>query len=989
MSDELATLYSAALDAMRRTGPRPLYPLVEVIGADAALADGETLRAYLEGAGQDDALRQTFAHALAGWDHASDDSAWTAGTEPNTGERRQVVLAALALDVPTSTLFNSLFPVFRTDGTVVIADAWEPWRTPERRVERDFYWSHYERYLRDKKWHPDAIADLAEATDEVVGRLSDPTRPMAYQAKGLVVGYVQSGKTANFTGVAAKAIDAGYRLIIVLTGTTNMLRAQTQRRLDMELTGWENLQREISAYDTKNHDYQDDPAWRANRFVRHGGQPSDSDHPDVHRLTTHAWDYKRLRQGIAALNFERKDRRRPLYDPVNLFTSNARLVVAKKNPTVLTELVADLGRINDRLGEVPVLIIDDESDQASINTTSPQRWKDGSKERTAINRLISQMLGMMPRAQYVGYTATPYANIFIDPSDMEDLFPSNFLISLGRPRGYMGPDDFQDLGPVEPGETREPATSNVAAHVRFLSDDPEDSELRRAIDMFVLTGAVKLYRQRHGVASYHHHTMLVHEAMQKAVHADARDLITKLWNTGGYHTAAGLSRLRMAHQNDLLPVSRVRAGNLPTPENFDDLVPDIAEALRRIMTHDSNGTPVIVVNSDKDLERQQESLDFDKRDIWRIIVGGNSLARGFTVEGLTVTYYRRSTTQGDTLMQMGRWFGFRPDYRDLVRLYTTTELHDMFGAAYLDEQFLRNELRRYAPLRAAGDRSMITPQAVPPLVAQHLEDLRPAARNKMWNARIVEKSAPGEPMEPVAHPKTEGETAANTTLWEPILAAATETRQFAVPGARTTFDAHIAAVSHPEMLAVLGKLTWMTPETLLPELAWLRNLGADQLDRWVILIPQQTRRVTGRTLLGHGPFSIFERKRTKNGAGAFMVFSELRHRNAAYRIAGIPTEHDDAEADRLTGPATASIIVYPTVEPGGLDRAAEDVIDPGQVTLGFHIITPLSSAPRGGDLIKWVTIDRTNTNAIAIPFDPPPGGLPRGSGTTRTRRRVS
>jgi hypothetical protein len=115
MSDQLATVYSSALDAMRRPGPKLLYPLVAVIGGDAALATGGALRTYLDAAGPDDALRQTFAHVLAGWDHASVGDAWTAGTEPNTSERRQTILAALGLDESTRTLFNSLFPLLRNE----------------------------------------------------------------------------------------------------------------------------------------------------------------------------------------------------------------------------------------------------------------------------------------------------------------------------------------------------------------------------------------------------------------------------------------------------------------------------------------------------------------------------------------------------------------------------------------------------------------------------------------------------------------------------------------------------------------------------------------------------------------------------------------------------------------------------------------------------------------------------------------------------------
>ncbi len=498
--------------------------------------------------------------------------------------------------------------------------------------------------------------------------------------------------------------------------------------------------------------------------------------------------------------------------------------------------------------------------------------------------------------------------------------------------------------------------------MRFLSEEPKEAELRAAIDMFVLTGAVKLYRQRHGAASYRHHTMLVHEAMVREAHREAAATIAILWRTGAYHTPDGLARLRALYTDDVLPVARARAGDLPTPDDFDDLRQDIAEAIRRITPADSNLSPVIVVNSDADLERQQESLDFDQRQVWRILVGGNKLARGFTVEGLTVTYYRRAAENVDTLMQMGRWFGFRPGYRDLVRLYTTPDLHSRFEAAFLDEEFLRRELRQYA-IPTAGDR-LLTPREVPPLIAQHRPDLRPAARNKMWNARLVEKSSPGSPMEPVAYPPEGDIVRRNNSLWEPVLAAATRTVMFKAPGAPTTYEARIAVLSHRDMLTVLTSLSWPAPDTFQPELNWLRALRPDQLDRWVVVIPYQVRNDTRRTLLGHGPFSIFQRRRTDTGS--FLVFSEGRHRNAAYRIAGIPTENEDPEADALSAPATAAMIVYPTVLPDTLGGTEGDPVDPAQVTLGFHAITPVSSTPAGGKLIKWVTVDRGNPRAVVV-----------------------
>jgi hypothetical protein len=976
MSDALTTAYSAALDAMNRTGPRSLHPLAGMLGDDT-LADGTALLAHVREAGPEDALRQQLAHVLAGWDGVDTDATWAAATTRSTPERRNAIFDALGLDPEARELFADRFPFAAALGPIVIADDWEEWRTAQRRHDRDFYWAHYRTYLLDKGWNADAVAGLDLATEEVVRRLSDPTRVKAYQAKGLVVGYVQSGKTANFTGVIAKAVDAGYRLVVVLTGTTNMLRAQTQRRLDMELLGRENLELEISAHDATGHEYDDDPDWDADRFIRHGGRPSDAGYPDIRRLSTHSWDYRRLRQGFSALEYHRRERSRRLFEPVNLFTSDARLVVAKKNKTVLQDLVADLGRISDRLGEVPVLIIDDESDQASVNTTSPKKWKDDSRERTAINRLIGQLLTMMPRAQYVGYTATPYANVFVDPADVEDIFPRDFLVSLPRPLGYMGAEDFHDFDPDVPLEQRSYTDSQERRHVRQLSDEPQDDELRTALDMYVLTGAVKLHRQRLGYATYRHHTMLVHEAMGRESHREAATTINNMWNNGDYHGASGLKRLRHLYDSDILPVSQASAADLPTPADFNDLLPDIGDAVSRISPPDRNTGPVIVVNSDPDLERQQESLDFDRRSIWRILVGGNKLARGFTVEGLTVTYYRRATAQVDTLMQMGRWFGFRPKFRDLVRIYTTDELHSMFAAACKDEEYLRAELRRYA--RPVDGVPQIAPRQVPPLIAQHRPDLRPTGRNKMWNARLVERSSPGEPMEPVAYPypeKAARETLRNNTHWVPVLAAAAAAEPVSFRTVRVTkvndvsvtsaggknYEARVTTVGHPQMLDILSALTWTGTETFQPELAWLRSLRADQLSRWIVIFPfQSSSRGTTQNILGYGPFSIVQRGWTTS-KGSLKAVSESRHRNAANRIVGLPTPVEDPNADRLHQPATGALIIYPSVRNEDILRL--DPIPDNQITMGFHLITPMSTMPLNGKLIKWQTRNSSRPTAV-------------------------
>ncbi|HEY0700779.1 MAG TPA: hypothetical protein VGD43_23605, partial [Micromonospora sp.] len=264
----------------------------------------------------------------------------------------------------------------------------------------------------------------------------------------------------------------------------------------------------------------------------------------------------------------------------------------------------------------------------------------------------------------------------------------------------------------------------------------------------------------------------------------------------------------------------------------------------------------------------------------------------------------------------------------------------------------------------------IIPRQVPPLIAQHRPDLRPTGRNKMWNARLEEKASPGRPMEPVAYAQDAEAIRRNTGLWLPILDAATDVRQFKVPGAGTTYRARIAVVDHAELLKVLNNLTWLEKGTLKPELAWLGKLAPEQLARWVVMIPFQTRGSTLRSISGRGPFSIFERDRP-NGR-SFRVFSESRHRNAAYRIAGIDfkPECPDGVADGYNDGRTGAVILYPVVEKGSAALDNADWVDPSAVTMAMHIVTPKNSAPAGGRLIKWRTVDGTNPSAVVVDRQP-------------------
>jgi hypothetical protein len=945
MTETLTDAYQAALAMMQVTGPDDLHATASFVARGTGQRlDDSALRDYLSQVGPNDPLQMELRLRLARWDHMRPDVAWADGTAPNTDDRREVIMRRLRVDDDTAHLLITLFPIADREDPIVIAPDWQLWYDEAVKAQRSFYWAHYSGYLADEQgWDPNPVAALDVATDRVVERLSDPARAEAYQAKGLVVGYVQSGKTANFTGVIAKAIDVGYRLVIVLTGTTDLLRSQTQRRLDMELVGQENILRGINLDDhdaLENLDYySDDPDWI--RFLSHGFRPSDAGRPDIHRLTTRNFDYKSLQRGIAALDFERRDRSRPFFHPDNLFNSDARLIVVKKNSPVMKRLVKDLNMITARLGEIPALIVDDESDQASVNTSNPKRWKDDQVERSAINRLISQLLKMLPRAQYIGYTATPFANVFIDPSDAEDIFPKDFLISLHRPPGYMGASDFHDLDSEIPPAERSYDNSAEMAHARMLPDDDpvkNEEKLLEAMDSFVLSGAVKLYRASQGPIHFRHHTMLVHQAMRRAYHREQAEQIRNLWSSAGYHSATCLGRLRTLYETDVLPVSRA-IGELPTPE-FGELLPYVSGAIERI---GQSGNPVLIVNSDR---IEGEELDFDRNEVWRILVGGNKFARGFTIEGLTTSYYSRTTKHSDTLMQMGRWFGFRGGYQDLVRLYTTPDLYEAFAAVCLDEEYFRREIQQYATL--IEGKPQVIPAQVPPLVASHLPKIRPTAPNKMYNAILFQRRTSDK--EPTGYPRLSDRQALarNARAFLPLLKAATDNPAISLNHDGRTFEAFECEVPHADALQVLSALTWDNEECFKADLAWLETLTIDQVDRWLVLLPQ-LKNPRRAIIEGLGPFSL--------------------HARAAADHLSVKTTVDDRYAIealvRTPGSTRGGMLIYPMI-PSRLEHPPDTEIDPGLLVMAFRLTLPSAAAPSDGRLVTFVTMDKSRPDDAIV-----------------------
>lgn len=932
MTDPYTEAIVGVVRGMSKGNPKPMLKRVQFELEDAEITDKFTeaeLVELLTSTDLNEPARYEFHIQLTRWDTAPDPM-WSTDTGPNAPERRRAILDALGFSSESQEQINHAFPVSLT-GTVVISGKpadWDPWYTSDVAAQRSFYWDGYAGVLQGKGWSAHAIAQLDTATDEVVKRLANPTRDDPYQSKGLVVGHVQSGKTANFTGVIAKAIDAGYKLVIVLTGTIELLRGQTQRRIDMELVGEENILGGVprdNAELAASVDYigDGDIDWYEGRFVSYGKDPKELGLPGIRRLTGAKDDYKLLKAGLGYLDFRQTDHladpARPLYHELNVYRPDIRIAVVKKNATVLKKLVRDLQATKTDLGEIPALIIDDEADQASINTTRPKKDAAEAKERTAINRLIAQLLDELKRAQYVGYTATPFANVFVDPEDAQDIFPKDFIVSLDPPEAYMGGRNFHDLDRETTDDDADDAdpltfeTSNEKAFVRSLVADPDDFEARdkemlAALDAYVLSGAIKLFRAAalDKPKLFRHHTMLVHESVRTAEHEALAADIRRVWASAGYDMPIGLKRLHDLWVSDFRPVSEVRAPEGPVVPDYSTLRTYIGHAVDKIQ---EGVNPVVIVNGVAEKDYLQADINFQAGDVWKILVGGAKLSRGFTVEGLTISYYTRRTIAADTLMQMGRWFGYRPHYGDLVRLYIgrnvpapkheVVDLYKSFEAIVRDEEDFRDELRRFQGFDDDG-RPRVRPMDVPPLVYQSLPYLKPTSANKMYNAELTEKGEGGKVVD--FNQQGEHDDHVNEKHLEavqPLLDATNVTGDFFYineAGADRPYRARYGIVSAEGLIDVVTKFGWANNFKFGPYLAFMMKAIAEgTLKDWAVIVPEiatlPTKTVGGRDL------KIMRRYRRTDRPWQFSG-SSTRQRDALWAISsGIDADTVDVDGD--------------------------------------------------------------------------------------------
>lgn len=521
------------------------------------------------------------------------------------------------------------------------------------KVERGTrYWDRYYTYLKREVSLPQVVINkVDEASEDIMDVLGDPLSEEEFNRKGLVIGAVQSGKTSNYIALINKAADSGYKVIILLTGTIEKLRRQTQTRIDEGFIG-------MDSRDIKDQ--------RKEKRIIGVGKYNREIMPVSFTSSDTDFNANSLNMKLSSVN-----------GPV--------IFVVKKNKAILEKLKKWLKEKNDDLvtGKIdfPLLLIDDEADNASINTN-----KDSDKNPTAINREIRALLKLFTKYSYVGFTATPFANIFIDPfiddDTKEDLFPKDFIYLLEQPSNYVGPttvycdngehnylirynDDMEDILPL--------SHKKEAIPVRL------PTSLKKAIKIFMLTNAIRDLRGQ----KRKHRSMLIHVSR----YINVQESVTERVKNYFQQVRDDIKAYALA--NDEHPaIKKLRS---LFEEEFG-AIDESWKEVKQILYESISPIQIRTVNSSS----ASKMLNYDEyEDGLRIIaVGGLSLARGLTLEGLSTSYFYRNTKMYDTLMQMGRWFGYRDGYVDLCRLWTSEESAGWYSQIASATEELKNELKR-------------------------------------------------------------------------------------------------------------------------------------------------------------------------------------------------------------------------------------------------------------------------------------------------------
>lgn len=574
----------------------------------------------------------------------------------------------------------------------------------------EYFWKRYELYLIDHSSLSRTSINMLgnDILPSIMDCLGDPKDIFEEKRlrRGLVIGDVQSGKTATYIGLICKAADAGYKVAILLSGITESLRKQTQERVDEGIIGF-----------------------TRNSYCKEGkrvGVGKDNKELKATSLTSCVRDFVQNTDSItSSLQAHR----------------SLVIFVIKKNVSVLERLYNWLKDLNIDMvkGYVdePMLLIDDEADNASINTRADET------NPTKTNELIRKICNLFKNATYVGFTATPFANVFINPDSIDsmknaDLFPEHFIYALESPSNYIGADKIFNEGSKfnsnlcyitdieEPDYTSEEYKEAVLNNVDELNhgtfyykhkkewDGILPASLDEAVLYFLLANAIRDLRGQVSEPRSMMVNMTRFVKVQRVIQAHIEDLCNSIFNIIRYNF-----HQRPEDNNTLILYSRLRC---LWDKHFSHIDISFEQATRKeTLLNAIKDIRVITVNG----SNQSGQLNYNQNKSLRVIaIGGLSLSRGLTLEGLMVSYFYRNTAIFDVLMQMGRWFGYRYGYEDLFRIWTTQISAQWYAEIANASKELKDDIKKMCE-------QQLTPKDYGIKVRDNNEALRITAYNKM------------------------------------------------------------------------------------------------------------------------------------------------------------------------------------------------------------------------------------------------------------------
>ena len=579
--------------------------------------------------------------------------------------------ATMYLDVPEMELseeeknivrnkIEALYSIFQEEGSAILGDYDHDYTWYQKLLDdenyNEYYWPRYRNYLETQKhFAPKVLDTLQDKTlKSIMSYLGNPNEDATFSIRGLVVGDVQSGKTSNYLGLISKAADAGYKVIFILTGTIESLRKQTQQRVEEGFVGFDSVE---------------------------GVDVGVGRGPKTPKAFT-----------SRAKDFTAGDNQNTTYR-ISDYSSEPMIFVVKKNVPVLKKIFASLKKINTTADHQKInysmLMIDDEADNASINTNKPEN------DPTQINKYIRSILSLFTRTSYVGFTATPFANVFINYDTVDemlgnDLFPKDFIYALNSPSNYCGSRKY---------------FFDNNSNVKYINDDDQFvfpmshkkdwdgnklyNSFYHSVNVFALANAIRDLRD---ADTKTHRSMLINMSRFTNVQGVIKDIVETYFDklkksVKQTHRLARDIALTNPIISDLKKSFDLEFNGCAhngAPITWEMVFDVLYEAIQNIK--------IVIVNSSK----QSEKLSYDeyKKEGLRVIaIGGLALSRGLTLEGLMVSYFYRNTSTFDVLMQMGRWFGYRDGYDDLCRIYLTPTSAEYYKEICVDIECLKDDIK--------------------------------------------------------------------------------------------------------------------------------------------------------------------------------------------------------------------------------------------------------------------------------------------------------